>query len=69
LKEGQSLAKGYKGVLIMDFGETEIVREEGDVRLLKIGCRYDAISYCVVGDGSTKHFDDYEDVLEEFNLR
>lgn len=52
----------------MDYGETEIVREEGNVRLLKIGCR-DKISYCVIGDGSTKHFDDYDDALEEFNFR
>ena len=53
----------------MDFGETEIVREQGNVRLLKIGCRNDKISYCVIGDGATKHYDDYEDALEEFNLR
>ena len=53
----------------MDFGETEIVREEGNVRLLKIGCRNGKIAYCVVGDGSTKHYDDYHDALEEFNLR
>lgn len=53
----------------MDFGETEIVREEGNVRLLKIGCRNDKIAYCVIGDGSTKHYDDYDDALEEFNLR
>ena len=53
----------------MDFGETEIVREEGNVRLLKIGCRNGKIAYCVIGDGSTNHYDDYEDALEEFNLR
>ena len=53
----------------MEFGETEVVREEGNVRLLKIGCRYEKISYCVIGDGSTKHYDDYDDALEEFNLR
>lgn len=53
----------------MFFGETEIVREEGNVRLLKIGCRNEKIAYCVIGDGSTKHFDDYDDALEEFNLR
>ncbi len=53
----------------MDFGETEIVREKSNVRLLKIGCRNDKISYCVIGDGSTKHFDDYDDALDEFNLR
>lgn len=53
----------------MDFGETEIVRKEGDVQLLKIGCRDDKISYCVIGDGLTRHFDDYDDALEEFNLR
>lgn len=53
----------------MNFGETEIVREEGNIRLLKIGCRNDIISYCVIGNGSTKYFDDYDDALEEFNLR
>lgn len=52
----------------MFFGETEIVREEDNVRLLKIGCRNEKIAYCVIGDGSTKHFDDYDDALEEFNL-
>lgn len=26
------------------------------------------IAYCVIGDGSTKHCDDYDDALEEFNL-
>lgn len=53
----------------MNFGETEIVREEGNVRLLKIGCRNDKISFCVIGNGTTMHFDDYDDALEEFNLR
>lgn len=53
----------------MKFGETEIVREEGNIRLLKIGCRNDKISFCVLGNGATKHFDDYDDALEEFNLR
>lgn len=45
------------------------MREEGNIRLLKIGCRNDKISFCVLGNGSTKHFDDYDDALEEFNLR
>lgn len=53
----------------MNFGEAEVVREEGNIRLLKIGCRNDKISFCVIGSGSTKHFDDYDDALEEFNLR
>lgn len=53
----------------MEFGDAEIMRQEGDIRLLKIGCRNDKISYCVLGNGSTKHYDDYEDALEEFNLR
>lgn len=52
----------------MFFGETEIVREEDNVRLLKIGYRNEKIAYCVIGDGSTKHCDDYDDALEEFNL-
>lgn len=53
----------------MNFGETEIVREEGDLRLLKVGCRYDKISYCVLGNGPTRHYDDYDDALDEFNQR
>ena len=53
----------------MNFGETEIMREEGNMRLLKIGCRNDKISFCVLGNGSTEYFDDYDDALEEFNLR
>ena len=53
----------------MEFGETEVVREEGNVRLIKIGCRHEKISYCVIGDDSAEHYDDYDDALEEFNLR
>ena len=53
----------------MEFGDTEIMREEGNVRLLKIGCRNGKESYCVIGDGSTRHYEDYDDALEEFNLR
>ena len=52
----------------MEFGDTEIMREEGNIRLLKIGCRNNKVSYCVLGNGSTRHYDDYEDALEEFNL-
>ena len=53
----------------MNFGDTEIMREEGDIRLLKIGCRNNKVVYCVLGHGSTRHYGDYEDALEEFNLR
>lgn len=53
----------------MDFGESEIVRKEENVRLLKIGCRNGKIAYCVIGDGPTKHYDDYDDALIEFNSR
>ena len=53
----------------MEFGDVEIKREEGNVRLLAIGCRNNKISYCVIGDGPTRHYDDYDDALEEFNLR
>ena len=45
------------------------MRERGSVRLLKIGCRNDKIAYCVSGKGSTRHYEDYEDALDEFNLR
>lgn len=53
----------------MKFGDTEIMQENGSVRLLKIGCRDGKISCCVIGNGSTRHYDDYDDALEEFNLR
>ena len=53
----------------MEFGDTEIMREEGNLRLLKIGCRNDKISYCVIGNGSTIHYGDYDDALDDFNLR
>lgn len=53
----------------MKFWETEIVREELNVRLLKIGCKGDREVFCVIGDGSTQYYDDYEDALDEFNLR
>lgn len=53
----------------MKYGETEIVKEKGQVRLLKIGAKYDREVYCVIGKGTTKHYEDYDDALEEFNLR
>ena len=53
----------------MEFGDTEIMREEGNIRLLKIGCRNSKVSYCVIGIGSTRHYDEYDDALEEFNLQ
>ena len=53
----------------MEFGETEIMREKGQVRVLKIGTKYDRVVFCVIGNGSTKHYEDYDDALEEFNLR
>lgn len=53
----------------MEFGDVEIMRAEGNIRILKMGCRNGKVSYCVVGNGSTRHYDDYDDALEEFNLR
>ncbi len=53
----------------MAFGDVEIVREGENIRLLKIECKYNNFSYCVLGNGPTRHFDDYDDALEEFNLR
>lgn len=45
----------------MKFGETKLLKEKHNVRLLEVGCRYD--------HGNTRHYDDYEDALEEYNLR
>ena len=54
----------------MKFGENEIVRSEGENRLLKIGTKNEREVYCVLGgEKPTLHFDNYEDALEEFNLR
>lgn len=53
----------------MEFGDSEIMRVEGEIRLLRIGCRNGKVSYCVIGNGPTRNYDDYEDALEEFNLR
>lgn len=53
----------------MEFGDAEIMRISGNVRILKIGCRNGKIAYCVIGNGATQHYDDYDDALEEFNLR
>ena len=53
----------------MEFGDVEVVRAEDDLRLLKVGCRNGKISNCVIGNGPVKHYDDYEDALEDFNLR
>lgn len=53
----------------MNFGDSELIRNEGNIRLLKIGAGGDREVYAVLGGGSTKHFEDYEDALVEFNLR
>ncbi len=53
----------------MEFGDIELIKEKGSVRLLKVGARYDRENYCVIGDGPTEYFDDYDDALEEYNLR
>lgn len=53
----------------MKFGETNLLKERNGIRLLASGCRYDRVSYCVMGNGPTKHYDEYDDALEEFNLR
>lgn len=53
----------------MEFGETEIVREEGNVRLVKVGAKCDRETFCVIGNGTTQYYEDYDDALEEFNLR
>lgn len=52
----------------MNFGDSELIRNEGNIRLLKIGARGDGEVYAVLG-GSTKHYEVYDEALEEFNLR
>ena len=53
----------------MAWGDIEIIRAEGDIQLLKIECKYGDFAYCVTGKGRTRHYDEYDDALEEFNLR
>lgn len=53
----------------MEFGDCEILKEKGKFRLLKTGCRNGKESFCVIGGCATKFYDDYEDALEEYNLR
>ncbi len=53
----------------MDFGDSELIREKHDVRLLKVGCRGDREVYWVLGNGPSVHFEDYDDALEEYNKR
>lgn len=53
----------------MKFGDSEIVRQEGEIRLLKVGARHDRETFCVLGNGDTKYYEEYDDALEEFNLR
>mgnify|MGYP000515572740 CR=1 FL=1 len=53
----------------MEFGEYEILRNEENIRLIKTGCRNGKEAFCVIGGGATTFFDDYEDALDEFNLR
>jgi len=53
----------------MKFGEMETLKSKGSVTLAVIGCRDDREVYCVIGNGPTKHYEDYEDALEEYNLR
>lgn len=53
----------------MKYGDSKLIYEKHDVRLLKIGCKGDREVYCVLGNGPTQHFDDYDDALEEYNRR
>lgn len=53
----------------MEFGEAKIIRQEGELRLLKVVARYDRETFCVINNGPTIYFEEYEDALEEFNLR
>ena len=46
----------------MEFGQTEILREEGEIRLVKVGARYDRETFCVIGKGATQY---YEDALDD----
>ena len=52
----------------MKFGETKLLKEKHNVRLLEVGCRYDKVAYCVIGHGNTRHYDDYEDAMSVVDL-
>ena len=34
----------------MEFAEAVLLREEGEIRLLKIGCGNNKVSFCVIGN-------------------
>lgn len=53
----------------MAFGDAEIIKERSGVKIIKVEGKYKIERYCVVGNGSTRYYDDYEDALEEYNLR
>ena len=53
----------------MKFGDSELLKEKYGVRLDKVGARYDREVLWVSGNGPSRCFDDYEDALDEFNLR
>ena len=53
----------------MEFGDNELIYEKHGVKLIKVGCRNGKEAFWVIGNGSTKSFDDYDDALEEYNKR
>ena len=53
----------------MQYADGELIRNEGNIRLIKVGAKGNREIHVVLGNGKTKFFDDYEDALEEFNLR
>ena len=53
----------------MQFGDSEVVRRKGKIRILKCGARNNRETFCVLGNGDTKYYEQYDDALDEFNLR
>lgn len=68
INEGLAFAVGNHFRVLEVDGDVEIIREKDNVRLLKVGCRNSKVSYCVIGNGSTRHYDDYGDALDEISL-
>lgn len=53
----------------MEKGETECIYSKDGVSLNKVMSLYHGIQYYVIGGGPTRYFEDYDDALEEYNLR
>ena len=48
----------------MKFGDSEIVRQEGEIRLNRAGARHDRETFYGIGNGDIRNYEEYDDALE-----